>query len=277
MPVRFPAFTSKVNYRNHRKLCVVDGKVGFIGGMNLALRYVKGRGGRVWRDTHLRIEGGGVYAIQRAFLVDWYFVDRTLITDRRYYPPVDAAIRNNCLVQIVTSSPISPWPDIMQGYVRILLEAKRYVYMESPYFLPTEPILFAMRTAALAGVDVRLLIPRKSDSKVLDWSTLSYVMETLQAGVKVYLYQAGFNHSKLLVCDDSVSTVGSTNVDFRSFEHNFESNIFFYDEGMALRLKNIFMEDLAQSRPIEEMKRVKNRPFSKRLGESLLRLLSPLL
>ena len=277
MPVRFPAFTSKVNYRNHRKLCVVDGKVGFIGGMNLALRYVKGRGGRVWRDTHLRIEGGGVYAIQRAFLVDWYFVDRTLITDRRYYPPVDAAIRNNCLVQVVTSSPVTPWPDIMQGYVRILLEAKRYVYMESPYFLPTEPILFAMRTAALAGVDVRLLIPRKSDSKVLDWSTLSYVMETLQAGVKVYLYQAGFNHSKLLVCDDSVSTVGSTNVDFRSFEHNFESNIFFYDEGMALRLKNIFMEDLAQSRPIEEMKRVKNRPFSKRLGESLLRLLSPLL
>ena len=129
MPVRFPAFTSKVNYRNHRKLCVVDGKVGFIGGMNLALRYVKGRGGRVWRDTHLRIEGGGVYAIQRAFLVDWYFVDRTLITDRRYYPPVDAAIRNNCLVQVVTSSPISPWPDIMQGYVRILLQAQHYVYL----------------------------------------------------------------------------------------------------------------------------------------------------
>ena len=277
MPVRFPAFTSKVNYRNHRKLCVVDGRVGFVGGMNIALRYVKGTKGMAWRDTHLKVEGGAVYGIQRAFLVDWYFTDRTLITDRKYYPPLNPAINNNCLAQLVTSSPVTPWPDIMQGYVRILLEAKRYVYMESPYFLPTEPILFAMRTAALAGVDVRLLIPRKSDSKVLDWSTLSYVMETLQAGVKVYLYQAGFNHSKLLVCDDSVSTVGSTNVDFRSFEHNFESNIFFYDEGMALRLKNIFMEDLAQSRPIEEMKRVKNRPFSKRLGESLLRLLSPLL
>lgn len=277
MPVKFPAFTSKMNYRNHRKLCVVDGRVGFVGGMNIALRYVKGTKGMAWRDTHLKVEGGAVYGIQRAFLVDWYFTDRTLITDRKYYPPLNLAINNNCLAQLVTSSPVTPWPDIMQGYVRILLEAKRYVYMESPYFLPTEPILFAMRTAALAGVDVRLLIPRKSDSKVLDWSTLSYVMETLQAGVKVYLYQAGFNHSKLLVCDDSVSTVGSTNVDFRSFEHNFESNIFFYDEGMALRLKNIFMEDLAQSRPIEEMKRVKNRPFSKRLGESLLRLLSPLL
>lgn len=277
MPVKFPAFTSKMNYRNHRKLCVIDGRVGFIGGMNIALRYIKGTKTQPWRDTHLRVEGGAVYGIQRAFLVDWYFVDRTLFSDRKYYPPVNPAIKNNCLAQIVTSSPITPWPEIMQGYVRILLEAKRYVYMESPYFLPTEPILFALRTAALAGVDVRLIIPQKSDSKILDWSTISYVMETLQAGVKVYLYQAGFNHSKLLVSDDCISTVGSTNIDFRSFEHNFESNIFFYDENMALRLKRIFLDDLAQSRPIEEMKRVENRPFAKRLGESLLRLLSPLL
>ncbi len=277
MPVKFPAFTSKMNYRNHRKLCVVDGRVGFVGGMNIALRYVKGTGTQSWRDTHLRVEGGAVYGIQRAFLVDWYFVDRTLITDRRYYPPLAPDISNNCLAQLVTSSPISPWPDIMQGYVRILLEAKRYVYMESPYFMPTEPILFAMRTAALAGVDVRLIIPQKSDSRLLDLVTLSYIVETLQAGVKVYLYQTGFNHSKLLVCDDSVSTVGSSNVDFRSFEHNFESNIFFYDEGMALRLKHIFMDDLAQSRPIDEVRRLGNRPFARRLGESLLRLLSPLL
>ena len=126
MPVRFPAFTSKVNYRNHRKLCVIDGKVGFIGGMNIALRYVKGTGKRPWRDTHLRIEGGGVYAIQRTFLIDWYFVDRTLVSSRKYYPPVDIHINNNCLVQIVTSSPIMPWPDIMQGYVRILLQAQKY-------------------------------------------------------------------------------------------------------------------------------------------------------
>ena len=149
MPVRFPAFTSKVNYRNHRKLCVVDGKVGFIGGMNLALRYVKGRGGRAWRDTHLRIEGGGVYAIQRAFLVDWYFVDRTLITDRRYYPPVDAAIRNNCLVQIVTSSPISPWPDIMQGYVRIpmCISKPLIFFLPNPCSLPCERQLWLAWTS----------------------------------------------------------------------------------------------------------------------------------
>ena len=277
MPVRFPAFTSKVNYRNHRKLCVVDGKVGFIGGMNLALRYVKGRGGRVWRDTHLRIEGGGVYAIQRAFLVDWYFVDRTLITDRRYYPPVDAAIRNNCLVQIVTSSPISPWPDIMQGYVRILLEARRYVYIETPYFLPTETVMSAMRIAALAGVDVRIMIPRHGDAKFVEWASRSYVFETIQAGVKVYLYRPGFLHSKLLVCDDIVCTCGSTNVDFRSFENNFEANAFIYDRETTLRFKQIFMDDIKECNFVTERMISRKRPFAQRLWESVVRLLSPLL
>ncbi|MBQ5456172.1 MAG: cardiolipin synthase, partial [Prevotella sp.] len=157
MPVRFPMFTRKVNYRNHRKICIIDGLVGFIGGMNIAMRYVKGTAKQPWRDTHLRIRGASVYGLQRAFLIDWYFVDRTLITKHKYYPPYDANISNNCVAQVVTSSPISEWPDIMQGYVRILLEAKRYVYIETPYFLPTEPVLFAMRTAALAGVDVRLM------------------------------------------------------------------------------------------------------------------------
>lgn len=277
MPVRFPAFTSKVNYRNHRKLCVVDGKVGFIGGMNLALRYVKGRGGRVWRDTHLRIEGGGVYAIQRAFLVDWYFVDRTLITDRRYYPPLHPFLNNNCLAQVVTSSPISEWPDIMQGYVRVLLEAKRYVYMETPYFLPTETVLFAMRTAALAGVDVRLMIPLHGDSKIVEWAGVSYVLETIEAGVKVLFYEAGFNHSKFLVSDDSICTCGSTNIDFRSFEHDFEANVFFYDEGMALRMKKVFLDDETRCQPFDKLYGKARFSFWKRLWVSIVRLLSPLL
>lgn len=277
MPVKFPAFTSKVNYRNHRKLVVVDGTVGFIGGMNIATRYVKGTGRQGWRDTHLMVRGGVVYGIQRAFLVDWYFVDHTLITNRAYYPDYDASIDNDCLAQIVTSSPISPWPDLMQGYVRVLLEARRYVYMESPYFLPTEPILFAMRTAALAGVDVRLMIPMHADSKIVEWASISYVMETLEAGVKVYLYQSGFNHSKLLVSDDYISTCGSTNVDFRSFEHNFESNIFFYDEAMALRMKALFLTDQQQCQLIDEVRKVEGRSFLRRLWESMLRILSPLL
>ena len=279
MQVKFPAFTSKVNYRNHRKLCVVDGVEGFLGGMNIAMRYVKGlHGGRQpWRDTHMRLRGSIVYAIQRAFLVDWYFVRRTLITDHAYYPPMPWRITNDCVAQIVTSSPIAPWPDIMQGYVRILLEAKHYVYIETPYFLPTEPILFAMRTAALAGVDVRLMIPRHGDSHLLEWASVSYVSQTLLAGVKVKLYDAGFNHSKLLVCDDELCTCGSTNVDFRSFENNFEANVFFYDRATALRLKDIFLRDEARCSDMPDAETLGKRPFMRRLSESIIRLLSPLL
>lgn len=279
MPVRFPAFTSKVNYRNHRKVCVIDGTQGFIGGMNIALRYVKGlHGGTLpWRDTHMRLRGSVVYALQRAFLVDWYFVDRTLINDHRYYPPMSWHISNDSLAQVVTSSPIAQWPDIMQGYVRILLEAKRYVYMETPYFLPTEPVMFAMRTAALAGVDVRLLIPRRSDAWLIQLASMSYVTETLEAGVKVRLYEKGFNHSKLLVADDQISTCGSTNIDFRSFENNFEANVFFYDRQTALRIKDIYMRDEDCSINFSEARELHHRPYMHRFVESLLRLLSPLL
>ena len=136
LPVRFPSFTSKVNYRNHRKLIVIDGCIGFVGGMNVALRYVKGIGTQSWRDTMLKVEGTGVYGIQRAFLIDWYFCDRTMISDRKYYPPARHC-DTGVLVQTVTSGPVAPYPEIMQGYVRIILSAKRYVYIETPYFLPT--------------------------------------------------------------------------------------------------------------------------------------------
>ena len=284
MPVHFPAFTSKINYRNHRKLCVIDGREAFVGGMNIALRYVKGttkmkRGKTVsvtpWRDTHLRVVGGAVYAIQRAFLVDWYFVDRTLVSGREYYPRAEET--DGGLSQLVTSNPTSPWPDIMQGYVRILLEARHYVYMETPYFLPTEPILFAMRTAALSGVDVRLMVPLHVDSKLVEWASRSYLMEVIESGVHILFYRAGFNHSKLLVCDDQLSTCGSTNVDFRSFENNFESNLFVYDRDVALRMKAVFLDDETRCVRAEELSDIHNRPFHQRLWESLVRLLAPLL
>lgn len=218
-----------------------------------------------------------MYAIQRAFLVDWYFVDRTLVTNRRYYPPVSGNISNNCLVQVVTSSPVSPWPEIMQGYVRILLQAQCYVFMETPYFLPTEPVLFAMSTAALSGVDVRLMVPRHTDAKLVEWASRSYMMEAIEAGVKVYLYDKGFNHSKLLVSDDNLCTCGSTNIDFRSFENNFEANAFFFDERMALRIKAVFLEDQSHSTLVDDVSYFVKRPFLKRLFESAVRLLSPLL
>ena len=280
LPVRFPSFTSKVNYRNHRKLVVIDGTVGYIGGMNIALRYVKGSADQPWRDTMLRLEGGIVYALQRTFLVDWYFVDRTLITNRDYYPAhnllsVEGAPQN--IAQVVASGPTTPYPEIMQGYVRTILTAHRYIYIETPYFLPNESVLFALKTAAVAGVDVRLLCPLRSDARFTDWASRSYLRELQEAGAKVYLYRAGFLHSKLLVCDDMLSSCGSTNVDFRSFENNFEVNVFIYDEGTALRLKKVFLDDQSHSIFLPDVQERMHPRFLHRLGESLARLFSPLL
>ncbi len=275
MPVKFPAFTSKVNYRNHRKLCIIDGEVGFIGGMNIATRYVKGKTNTPWRDTHMRIIGSAVYGIQTAFLVDWYFVDRSLVSGPAYYPENTFMINNNCLAQIVTSNPTSQWPEIMHGYVRILMEAKKYVYIETPYFLPTDPVLFAIRTSVLAGVDVRLVVPEHSDTRMVEWAGRSFIREALDAGVKVYLYKEGFNHSKLLVCDDTLCSCGSTNVDFRSFENNFEANVFVYDSNIVARMKAIIERDMERSQLIDA-KSYRSR-IRVRLFESIVRLFSPLL
>ncbi len=277
LPVRFPSFTSKVNYRNHRKIVVIDGTTGFIGGMNIALRYVKGTGRQKWRDTMVRITGGGVLALQRAFLVDWYFVDRTLISDRKYYPPTPPSLSNDCLTQIVTSSPVAPYPDIMQGYLRVIMSARKYIFIETPYFLPTYPILFALKTAVLGGVDVRLIVPLHCDAHFVEWAGRSYLRDISQAGVKVYLYTRGFIHSKILICDDSLSTCGSTNVDSRSFENNFEANAFFYDKATAMRFKEIFMRDLSDSTALDEVAERAHPGFFARLWESITRLLSPLL
>ena len=278
LPVRFPSFTSKVNYRNHRKIVVIDGNVGFIGGINIALRYVKGTGQMPWRDTMIKVTGGAVYALQRAFLVDWYFVDRTLLSDRKYYPPVlrDEQTVNNCLAQVVTSGPVTPYPEIMQGFVRIILGARRYLYLETPYFLPNDSVLFALKTAALAGVDVRVLCPMYSDARFVEWASRSYLREVVEAGVQVSLYKPGFLHSKLMVCDDAITTCGSTNLDFRSFENNFEANIFFYDEGVALRMKKVYLDDEKQSILLTDVPGRMNRGFFKRLWESVTRMLSPL-
>ena len=280
LPVRFPSFTSKANYRDHRKIIVIDGRIGYVGGMNVALRYVKGTGRQPWRDTMWRLTGGAVYALQRAFLVDWYFVDRTLITDRQYYPPREHDERNvvnNCVVQVVTSGPTAHYPEIMQGFVRTILAARRYVYIETPYFLPNEPVLFALKTAAVGGVDVRIICPMNPEAFFIDWASRSYLRELHEAGAKVYLYQAGFMHAKTMVTDDTLSTCGSTNLDIRSFENNFEVNAFVYDEGMALRMKKVFLDDQKQSVELSEVPRRNHPRFGARLLESLTRLVSPLL
>jgi cardiolipin synthase len=278
LPVRFPSFTSKVNYRNHRKMIVIDGRTGFIGGMNIALRYVKGTKSQPWRDTMLQITGSGVYSLQRTFLVDWYFVDRNLISNRKYYPhPSEESSHNESLLQIVTSGPDTPYPEIMQGYVRMILAAKKYIYIETPYFLPTDPVLFALKTAAAGGVDVRILVPLRSDTKFVEWAGRSYLREMVKAGVSVSYYKTGFLHSKMIVCDDAICSCGSTNVDFRSFENNFESNAFIYDTKVAIAMRDIFLEDTSQSLLFTDMPQRVKPNILKRLVESLVRLMSPLM
>lgn len=274
LKVRFPLFTSKVNYRNHRKIVVIDGRVAFIGGMNIALRYMKGYSWGIWRDTHLKIEGKAVYGLQTTFLTDWYVVDRTLITSARYFPEMDFC--GNSRIQIVTSDPVGEWRDIMQGLLIAISSAKKYFYIQTPYLLPTEPILLALKTAALAGVDVRIMIPIRTDTKLTHLASLSYLEYMMQAGIKIYLYQKGFLHSKLMVSDDTLSTVGSTNMDFRSFEHNFEVNAFMYDVESACALKEIFLQDQKDAILLQK-KAWMMRPWYQKAEESILRLLSPLL
>ena len=286
LPVRFPQFAGKVNYRNHRKIFVIDGEVGYVGGYNIATRYVKGRDGMSWRDTMVRLTGNGVYGIQCTFLIDWYFVDRTMISSRDYYPPLSSApvkgsisqVVNSCISQVVNSSPSSPYPSIMHGYVRALIEAQRYVYIQTPYFMPTESVLVAMKTAAIGGVDVRLMVPRKGDAHVVAWASRTYLREIMEAGVKVYMYSGGFLHSKILVADDSMATCGSTNVDFRSFENNFESNVFFYDADTAVRFRKMFEVDITSSVLLNSLppERLQSSFFS-RLWESITRLLAPVM
>ena len=274
LKVLFPLFTSKVNYRNHRKIVVIDGRVAFTGGMNIALRYMKGFPWGVWRDTHIRIEGKAVYGLQTAFLTDWYVVDRTLITSSRYFP--ETGVCGDALIQIVTSDPIGEWRDIMQGLLIAITGSRKYFYIQTPYLLPTEPILLALKTASLAGVDVRIMIPERADTRITHLGSLSYLDDMMRAGVKIYLYQKGFLHSKLMVSDDILSTVGSTNMDFRSFEHNFEVNAFMYDPASALTLKEIFLQDQRDAVLLQRKTWMK-RPWYQKALESIVRLLAPLL
>lgn len=274
LKVRFPRFTSKVNYRNHRKIVVIDGKVGFIGGMNIAERYLHGLGWGKWRDTHVRITGKAVYGLQTAFLTDWYAMDRTLLTAAEFFPKIEDA--GDSVAQIVTSHPVGEWHDMMQGIILGLTRARHYFYVQSPYFLPTDEVMNAFQIAALAGVDVRVMLPKRGDTFLAHKGSLSYMDDLLKAGVKVYLYRRGFLHSKMMVSDDEVASVGSVNMDFRSFEHNFEANAFFYDRPTVLRMKNIFLADQKDSLLLSSKVWGKRSRMNK-ATESIVRLFAPLL
>lgn len=274
LKVRFPLFTSRVNYRNHRKIVVIDGNVGFVGGMNIAVRYLKGVSWGMWRDTHIRLYGRAVHGLQTAFLLDWYFVDRTLITSSKYFPKMDSC--GETLAQVVTSDPIGPWEEIMQGLISAIADAKRYFYIQTPYFLPTESALMAMQTAALAGVDIRLMLPLRADNRLTHLASCAYIHGILKAGVKVYFYKSGFLHSKLMVSDDLFSTIGSTNFDFRSFEQNFEVNTFMYNHDTALEIKTIFLSDQRECTQVY-LKNWEKRSWKHKALESVVKLMAPLL
>ena len=274
LKVTFPLLSNRFNYRNHRKMIVVDGKVGMIGGCNIADRYIKGINGMEWRDTMLLLRGMAVNGLQASFLVDWYFANRTMLSGKRYFPVTDSC--SNSFAQVVTSNPVGDVRAIVGGYIKMLSQAKGYIYLQTPYFMPDELFLQSLKNASISGVDVRLMIPERSDSKIADYATMSYLGNLLNSGVKIYLYGGGMLHCKTVVCDDYLSSVGSTNLDFRSFFYNFEVSAFVYDKSVALELKERFMDDLKKCRLLTTNE-YRQRSFFKRCAESFIKLFSPLL
>jgi cardiolipin synthase len=274
-PVRFPSFSSRINYRNHRKILVVDGKVGFVGGLNIADKYLRGLPDLgPWVDTHLRLEGEAVAALDRVFIADWDFVSGEEL------PPdgsLEHVVRtgNKCLVQVASSGPDTDWATIMQVYFSAIATAKSSIYLTSPYFSPDDSMLTALKTAALSGVDVRMIFPESTDSIIANWNTRSYISELLEAGVRIFLYRNGFIHSKYLLVDNIFSSVGSPNVDVRSFDLDFEVTALIYDEDFALRLGVLFAEDLKNCTEVKREEWMK-RPKRVRYKESLARIFGPL-
>ncbi len=273
--VTFPVFATRINWRNHRKIAIIDGEIGYIGGMNIADRYISGVSYGKWRDTHIKITGPAVGGLQYSFAVDWSFMGQGLLEEKAncrisHLPHFSAGI------QMMTSGPTSQWSNIAMVMMKAIANAKRCVFIQTPYFLPTESILRNLQTAALSKVDVRIMIPAQSDSTLLTYATFSYIKECLAAGIKVYLYEAGMLHAKTIVVDDEFVSVGSANIDFRSFEHNFESNVFIYSREVNRQMRDIFLEDINDCARLNAAEWNK-RPKSQKIKESIFRLLSPIL
>ncbi|MDE6453274.1 MAG: cardiolipin synthase [Muribaculaceae bacterium] len=273
--VTFPQLGTKLNWRNHRKICVIDGAVGYIGGMNIADRYIDG-GTRFesWRDTHARVCGPIVASLLYSFAVDWNFMGQPLIDD--IADPMALYEGGDVGMQMLTSGPTSQWPDIAFIFQKAIATAKRRIYIQTPYFLPTDSILKSLQAAALSHVDVRIMIPQHSDSAMLTYASESYIAECLRAGIKFYRYTAGMLHSKTILVDDEFSTIGSSNFDFRSFEHNFEANLFMYSREVNERMAEIFRADIHNCHRVVPAE-WRRRPLWQKAMQSLLRLLSPIL
>ncbi|WP_408006333.1 cardiolipin synthase [Pseudalkalibacillus sp. A8] len=276
-PSKFHVFNFRLNYRNHRKLVIIDGKIGYVGGFNIGNEYL-GLHPKFsyWRDTHLRIQGTAVHAIQTRFILDW---NHTSHYQQITYDPnhfLEDISQGNVGMQIVTSGPDSKLEHIKYGYIKMILSAKKSILIQTPYFIPDSSLLDALQIACSTGVEVKIMIPNKPDHIFVYWATLSYIGELLKSGATVYIYDNGFIHAKTIVIDEEIASVGTANIDVRSFKLDFEVNAFLYDEGIAQEMATTFKKDIKVSR-ILTLEEYQQSPLLVRFKESISRLLSPIL
>jgi len=267
-----------ISYRNHRKIVTIDGEIGYMGGMNMGKEHLEGQGlYKAWRDTHLRIEGEMVRAMQAAWMVDWYHATKRNLLAPEYFTPVTKEY-GNLTLQLITSGPDSRYESIRQMYFYMITSAKHHVYVQSPFFILDESLIEGLKAAALAGVDVRIMLAPHGcgDNPSPYWAANTYVLDVIDAGVKVYFYQPGYLHSKTVMVDSTVCSIGSANMDIRSFNIDYESNCIIYDEAKTRELEADFLKDLANSVAFD-LEEYKKLPFHLRLRDAATRLLSPLL
>ena len=269
MKLALPSLTSRLNYRMHRKIVVIDGRIGYVGGINVADRYLEGFSWGIWRDTHARIEGKGVQGLQSVFLIDWYFVSQTLITSRDYFPKLENF--GNSPMQIVNSGPLSKYNELAHGIMQAIYDAKESIFIQTPYFLPPDGMIDALQSAAIRGVDVRIMMSKRSDVHLVQMASRSFIKQMLRSGVKIFFYTKGFLHSKTMTFDTSLTLIGSANFDSRSFDQNFEVEAFIYDKEVT-RQANVFVEDQRDSELVL-LKEWEKRPVGVRFIESVMRLL----
>ncbi|MGO3719888.1 MAG: cardiolipin synthase [Mesonia hippocampi] len=276
LPMRFGRLISSLNYRNHRKIVVVDGLVAFTGGINVSDKYIKGDAHLgVWHDMHLQLKGPIVNSLQSVFAVDWSFASgKDDILSTKYFTTHHSAGKS--IAQVVSSGPDSDFSSIHQLYFSIINRAKDYIYITNPYIIPGEALMQALQVAALSGIDVRLLLSSNSDSHLVKWTVRSYFEDFLEAGIKIYLYPDGFLHSKVIISDDELTTIGTANLDIRSFEQNYEVNVLVYEKAMTQKLKIDFLKDCEKSHQISYTNFIE-RPKLERLKEGIAKIFSPVL
>ena len=275
-PGAFPRINTRINYRNHRKIVVIDGEIGYVGGFNVGNEYVnRGHQFKFWRDTHLKVKGQAVNELNKRFILDWdYASDENLDNIIKYFPKPKEY--GDVGMQIVSSGPDHMDEYIKIAYMKIINNARKYVYIQTPYLVPDEPILEALRISALSGVDVRIIVPDKPDHFFMEWVLSANIANLIDYGVKIYRYNNGFIHSKTIVSDDIVSSIGTANMDNRSFRLNFEVNAFIYDGVVAKEQSKIFLNDQKFSTFVTK-EAYEKRSRVLRIKESLIKLVSPIL